>query len=156
MQISTLGRMLEKADECIHGLENYLMNIRDTSADDRTRLLTYYLARHKTFLREVLQSFPPEFVEDIKRLKLRISEDDFRPDCAVEACCKGRVSREEVLAAVSELDSVLASLYEWLKGQVYPAASDVLELLQKKHESAMVDIAKIKEQLASECAPKGN
>ena len=118
MTAMTAGDMLDRAADFERRLEAYYADLRDRATRDGTRLLVYYLARHRRHLPEALKSFTPKQLEHIRRAPLKYDGTNFAP----QKCFEGKelpsdVTGRELLDAAIALVEELIRFYRWIAQQ---------------------------------------
>lgn len=142
----TVGTMLERARDFEARLESFYADLRDRATRDGTRLLTYYLARHRRHLPEALDAFTPDQLRRLSHIPLKYDDTDFIPD----HCFEGRelpcsVTGEELLEAAIELVETLTRFYRWMAQQ--PLGDEAVGLFQnllRIEEKHVVELKKTK------------
>lgn len=112
MAITSIGGLLDKTVKFEEQLQERYAVIRDTTADEGVRLLTYYLAKHSRRLEKALSEFGNRKVKRIREIKLKY-DVDFDPERTfrVLKVPPGEVRGPELLDAVVEHDAGLIELY---------------------------------------------
>ncbi len=118
MAAMTTGDMLDRAADFERRLEAHYADLRDRATRDGTRLLVYYLARHRRHLPDTLSSFTPKQLEHIRRAPLKYDNPHFSP----QKCFEGKelpsdVTGGELLDAAIALVEELIRFYRWMAQQ---------------------------------------
>ena len=148
MAEATVGSMLDSAKEFETVLVDFLRDLRDRVKNDNTRLLTYYVARHKRHIEAIARMFPPEKLEEIRRIPLKAINSRF----ISERCFQGTylasdASARELLDTAIELIDVLLCFYEWLAGQpAQKGADELIDSLINVEEKGLRDLKNLVEK----------
>jgi len=145
MAIVDIDELFRRAESFEHRVERCYACIRDETENNGVRLLTYYLARHRRHLEEVLSDFDDAVVARVRAVKLKY-DIVFPPDRVFplfEADPKA-VGSSALLDAAAEYDEALIGLYRSiLKQPIGEEASLVFENLVKVEERDVVMIKKM-------------
>ncbi len=153
MSVTTLGDMLDRIEEFEGRLEALYADVRDRTTNDGTRLLTYYLARHRRHLPSALESCTPSQIESIRRTPCKYDGPEFDPRSCLEGVelPAASSSANEVLDVAIALVETLTAVYRWISdrhsGGDPPAggeASFLFGSLLKIEESHLVELKKIR------------
>ena len=145
--IVDIAELLKRAGEFEERLGKYYAAIRDGSADNGVRLLTYYLSRHRRHLQEALGNFDPSALEQVRRIKLK-HDVEFQPekDFQLMSLPPAQVKGKDILEAAVQYDTTLVDLYrKILRQPLHSSASELLESLIRVEER---DIVMLKKMLA--------
>ncbi len=145
MAIVTIGDLFQRAKNFEHRIEEYYAKIRDETGNNGVKLLTYYLARHRRHLEQVLKDIDPSVVAKVKKVKLKY-DIDFSPEDEFqlfEADPKSMES-QKLLDTAASYDAALINLYKKILSQpVGEDASSIFENLIKVEERDIVMIKKM-------------
>lgn len=145
MAITTVGDLLDSVEGYEKRLEDYYAAIRDQSANNGVRLLTYYLSKHRRRLRRALSSLAPDQVERLRRIELKYSDvpaldNEPRPMHTPPA----EVTGEELLNAAVDHDTMLIGLYKRICAQsLITEAQSFFEALVGVEERDIVMLKKM-------------
>ncbi|MHC4247667.1 MAG: ferritin family protein [Planctomycetota bacterium] len=146
MTVLNLGEILDRAQdyECL--LESYYADLRDRATRDGTRLLTYYLARHRRHLLAALRTFSSSDLVSVQRTPFKYNG----PGLPLEANLEERklpadAKAEQLLDAAIELVEALASVYRWVAEQdLGTKPTSLFRSLLKMEETHVVELKKIR------------
>lgn len=147
MAIVTIEDLFQRAGIFEDKIERYYARIRDETEDNGVRLLTYYLARHRRHLEQVLGDLEPKSLDRVKRVQLKY-DVDFSPEEAFGLLESDPASilSAELLDTAAAYDTALINLYRSvLKQPIGVEAIVVFENLVRVEER---DIVMIKKMLA--------
>ncbi len=143
--IVDIAEVLRRAGEFEERLGQYYAALRDASADNGVRLLTYYLSRHRRHLLEALKNYDAAALQQVGSIKLK-HDVEFQPEKELPllslppSAVKGR----DVLEAAVKYDTILVELYrKILRQPLLPAASEMLEGLIRVEERDIVMLKKM-------------
>ncbi len=145
MAIVDVGDLFRRAESFEHRIERCYARIRDETESNGVRLLTYYLARHRRHLEQVLKDFDDDVVARVRAVKLKY-DITFPPerDFALLDADPKSISSAELLEAAAEYDEALIELYRSiLKQPIGEEATLVFEHLVKAEERDVVMIKKM-------------
>ena len=147
MAIVMLGKLLDRGQDAEIHLEANYSKIRDRSADNGVRLLTYYLARHRHHQQKALDRLDPDMRRRLRKVKLKFNAPfdptaELRPPDFAPESVNGIMLIE---AAVSH-DSKLVALYRSILAQ--PIGDDVREALESLIRVEERDIVILNKMLA--------
>jgi hypothetical protein len=146
MAVVTLGDVLDSVADFERKLESFYADLRDRTTRDGTRLLTYYLARHRRHLPEALECCSGSDLAGIRRTPFKYDGPEFEP----AACFEGRdlpsdVTGGELLDTAIELVSLLTSVYRWLAEQpLGEKAKSLFTSLLRIEERHLIELKKTK------------
>jgi hypothetical protein len=146
MTVLNLGEILDRAQDYERLLESYYADLRDRTTCDGTRLLTYYLARHRRHLLEALRTFTSSDLVYVQRTPLKYNG----PGLPLEADLEEKklspdAKAEQLLDAAIELVEALASVYRWVAEQdLGTKPLGLFVSLLKMEETHIVELKKIK------------
>ena len=146
MSAVTVGDMLERVRGFERRLEVYYADMRDTTASDGVRLLTHYLARRRHHLRDALESYSPEQLEHIRRVRLKYDDTDFSLQHSFEGTgLPAAAGGNELLDVAISLVETLIRFYRWMAGQpLGHEAGGLFESLLHIEERHVVELKKIR------------
>ncbi len=146
MSVTTLGDMLDRIQDFERRLKALYANIRDRTTNDGTRLLTYYLARHRRHLPSALESCSSSQIEKIRRTPLKYDGPEFEPRSRLEGVeLPTSAVANEVLDTAVELVETLTAVYRWIADrQLGDEASLLFGSLLKIEMSHLIELKKIR------------
>lgn len=146
MSVTTLGDMLDRVEDFERRLVALYSNVRDRTTNDGTRLLTYYLARHRRHLPTALKSCTSSQIEEIRRTPLKYDGPDFEPRSLLDGVeLPPSVTANEVLDTAVALVQALTAVYRWMAyRQLGEEASLLFNSLLKIEETHLVELKKIR------------
>ncbi len=146
MSVTTLGDMLDRIQDFEGRLEGLYADVRDRTTNDGTRLLTYYLARHRRHLPSALASCSSSQIEKIRRTPLKYDGPAFEPRSSLEGVeLPASVVANEVLATSIALVEKLTAVYRWIADRKLSDDAAVLfGSLLRIEESHLVELKKIR------------
>jgi hypothetical protein len=148
MAIATVGAMLEYAKEFEGTLEAFLADVRDRAANDKVRLLTYYLARFKKHIGSTLDLFTADQLAIMREVPLKSIDSEF----VVSRCFEGTylshdATPDQLLETAIELTDILLCFYQWLITQpVNGIGSGVFEQLAARETKTIKNLRDLKEK----------
>jgi hypothetical protein len=143
--IVDIAELLRRAGEFEERLGRYYAAIRDASADNGVRLLTYYLSRHRRHLQEALKDFDADALQQVGKIKLK-HDVEFQPekDLQLMSLPPSAVKGKDILEAAVRYDTTLVELYRRILRQpLAPAAGEMLESLIRVEERDIVMLKKM-------------
>ena len=145
MAIVRIQDLLERARVFESKLEKYYAAIRDESQNDGTRLLTYYLCRHRRHLDQALENYSQTDIERIYRAQLKYDiEFDPETDFKLLESSPQDVKGQEMLGAAVDHDTRLIQFYHSILEQpLGPEASALIQSLIKLEEKDVVMLKKM-------------
>ena len=146
MSVTTLGDMLDRIEDFERRLAALYADVRDRTTNDGTRLLTYYLARHRRHLPSALRSCTSPEIEKIRRTPLKYDGPPFEPrSCLEDVELPVSVTANEVLDTAVALVETLTAVHRWITDrQLGDEASLLFGSLLKIEESHLVELKKIR------------
>lgn len=147
MATVTVGDLLDSGKAFDERVEACYAAIRDRSADNGTRLLTYYLARNRRRQDATLSRLPPPELEQLRRIAPQ-TPVVFEPERAfhVLSMAPEAVTGPALLEAAVNYDQALVRLYRAiLHHPVSNEAREVLEALVRFEERDMAVLRKMQE-----------
>ncbi len=146
MSVTTLGDMLDRIQDFEGRLETLYADVRDRTTNDGTRLLTYYLARHRRHLPSALESCTASQIEGIRRTPFKYDGPEFDARaCFEDVALPASVTANEVLDTAVALVETLTAVYRWMADrQLGDEASLLFSSLLKIEESHLVELKKIR------------
>jgi hypothetical protein len=145
MAITSIEELLDRARQFEERLEKYYAAIRDGSRDNGVRLLTYYLSRHRRHLQQALESFTPEQLARVGKIKLKY-DIVFYPEkeFTLIKTAPEEVRGQELLEAAVNYDLELVNLYKSILRQpIGPEGTQAVECLIRVVERDIVMLKKI-------------
>jgi len=145
MPYVTVKDIFKHAEQFEQMLSEYYAKLSEQSTREGVRLLTDYMSRHQSRIKEVLSRFSPEQVRRICDIPLR-----YEPQAADCRCFEGRelppeATAKEVLDLAVTLDECLVRLYRQVVEQ--PVVEEVKELFESlihAEEFDEIELKKIK------------
>ena len=124
MTVSTIAELLDQAGKFERRLERYFAEIRDSTADNGVRLLTYSLARRSSYIQQVLDELGHDEMEAIRATRLDRGID-FLPEkeFPLLGSPPDSVTGTRLLTAVIKYSTFLTNLYRGLIEEPIPAGS---------------------------------
>lgn len=124
MTVSTIVELLDQAGKFERRLEKYFAEIRDSTADNGVRLLTYSLARRSSYIQQVLDELGHDEMEAIRATRLDRGID-FLPEkeFPLLGSPPDSVTGTRLLTAVIKYSTFLTNLYRDLIEQPVSAVS---------------------------------
>ncbi|MHC4502562.1 MAG: hypothetical protein ACYTFI_04580 [Planctomycetota bacterium] len=146
MSVTTLGDMLDRVEDFEQRLVALYSSVRDGTTNDGTRLLTYYLARHRRHLPAALKSCTSTQIEEIRRTPLKYDGPDFEPRALLDRVeLPASATANEVLDTAVALVQTLTAVYRWMAyRQLGDEASLLFNSLLKIEETHLVELKKIR------------
>ena len=145
MAIVNIGDLFHRAENFEHRIERYYARIRDETENGGVRLLTYYLARHRRHLEQVLKDFDKKVVEKVRNVQLKY-DVEFSSEQAFSLfeTDPKMVTSDELLSVAAAYDSELINLYKKVLEQpIGEDATMVFENLVRVEERDIVMIKKM-------------
>ena len=145
MAIVTIDELFRRAEDFEMRIERYYASIRDETEDNGVKLLTYYLARHRRHLAQVLKDFDRAVVIKVREVKLKY-DIDFSPEREFQLLESDpkKIGSAELLDAAAAYDASLIDLYKKILDQpIGEQAKMVFENLVKVEERDIVMIKKM-------------
>jgi rubrerythrin len=145
MAIVNIGELFKRAESFEHRVERYYAQIRDETENNGVRLLTYYLAKHRRHLEQVLEDIDSAAVALVKEVKLKY-DVDFSPEHEFQLFEKDAksIGSQELLDTAVAYDAALIGLYKKILSQpIGEDAASVFENLVKVEERDIVMIKKM-------------
>ncbi len=145
MAIVNIGDLFQRAEDFEHRIERYYARIRDDTENSGVRLLTYYLARHRRHLEQVLDDIDTKVVAKVRNVKLKY-DIDFSPEqaFALFETEPKEVSSDALLEVAAAYDGELIDLYKKILDQpIGEDAKSIFEHLVKVEERDIVMIKKM-------------
>jgi hypothetical protein len=149
MAIVSIGSLLDRARRFEARLAKYYAAIRDETADNDVRLLTYCLSRHRRQMDVVLKDFRSRGLARVRKIRLR-SPVDFRPQDSFGGLDTppAEVKARDLLQSAVRYHAALSDLYKHILEQsVSDEASGLIEGLIRFEKS---DSIILEELLASD------
>lgn len=147
MAITSIGDLLDRTTKLEDRLQQRYAAIRDTTADEGVRLLTYYLAKHSRRLEKALSEFGNRRVNRIRDIKLKYDVDfDPKQTFRVLEVPPEEVRGPELLNAVVAHDAGLIDLYRKVIEQ--PLGDDARALFESLIRVEERDIVMHKKMIA--------
>jgi hypothetical protein len=146
MSVTTLGDMLDRIQDFERRLKALYADVRDRTTNDGTRLLTYYLARHRRHVPSALASCTASQIENIRRTSFKYNGPEFEP----RACFEGvkfpaSVVANDILETAFVLVETLTAVYRWIADQqLGEEATSLFSSLLKIEESHLIELKKIR------------
>jgi hypothetical protein len=146
MSVVTIGDMLERAADFERRLESLYAGLRDRASRDGVRLLTYYLARHRRHLPDVLGAFPEQQLSRMKHVLLKHDDSEFSP----QRCFEGEelpsdITGDELLGAAIRFVETLIGFYRWMVRQpLGDEAGELFQALLRVEERHVIELKKIR------------
>ena len=147
MAIVNIGDLFQRAKHFEHRIERYYARIRDETENNGVKLLTYYLAKHRRHLEEVLKDIDPSMVAKVKEVKLKY-DIDFSPEHEFqlfEADPKS-IGSQKLLDTAAAYDAALINLYKKILSQ--PIGEDATSIFENLIKVEERDIVMIKKMIA--------
>lgn len=145
MAIVTLGDVMDRGRAYEERLAECYADIRDRSADNGVRLLTYYLARHRRHQRMALDGLEPEILRRVRKIELKfdvpfLAMETPRPQFPAVETLKG----DALIEIAIRQDEALVDMYRRILEQ--PLSDDaraVVEALIRVEERDLVMLKKM-------------
>ena len=145
MAIASVGEVLVMAGELEGRLQAFYAEVRDKTADNGTRLLTYHLRRHRRHLQQALEGFTKEESEHIRQTGLehdvesREGKEFHVPDTPPD-----EIAGEQLLHAAIEHSETLVALYrKVLEQALTPEVDALLDTLVDLEEKDVIVLKKM-------------
>jgi len=145
MSVTTVASVLRRAGDFEQQLMNYYLELAEHTEREGVRLLTEYMARHRTRLSEAIERLPSDDYHKISEIPLRYEPvsaacDHFDvPELSPDA------TAAEVLDLAIEFDECLISLYRQVTQQdVEPEVKELFEGLVRREERDEIQLKKMK------------
>ncbi len=130
MAIATLGKLLDRCQHAEILLETNCSEIRDRTADNGVRMLTYYLARRRHHQKMALGGLDPVMLRRLRKVKLRSAVPIDRTDeLRLPEFSPASVDGMMLIEAALSHDMKLTALYRSILQQ--PLKDDVRAVLEK-------------------------
>ena len=145
MAIVNIDELFKRAESFEHRVERYYAQIRDETESNGVRLLTYYLAKHRRHLEQVLKDFETAAVAKVKEVKLKY-DVDFSPEHEFRLFEKEAksIGSQELLDTAAAYDASLIALYKKILSQpIGEEAALIFENLVRVEEKDIVMIKKM-------------
>jgi rubrerythrin len=143
----TVGALLNRARRFEIRLEQFYRRVRDKSADNSVRLLTYYLARHRQHQELALQGLDPRLRERLRKTQLDESVD-FTSFERFPLLGKApeKTAGPDLLEAAIRYDEALVDLYRRLLN--YPLDDEARAAIEAMIRIEERDMVMLKKMLA--------
>ena len=147
MPETTLGDILDRAQDFEQRLEAFYADARDRVESDGVRLLTHYLARHRDHLPGALKMCSPDELRRLRDSTVPPECPDLAPaDCFNGLTVDAGVSGREFLDTALELVGALVSFYRTLAAQELDGEARALfRSLLRIEEAHVVELTKIRD-----------
>lgn len=150
MAIVTIGDLLDCTAGFERHLEQYYADIRDQSRDNKVRLLTFFLSRHRRHLPEAFKGYSPQVIGHVRTIRLKrtipfVPEKEFQALMTPPHEVHGR----ELLEAAVGYDSALIRLYRSILDQ--SLISQAQELFNSLIYAEECDIVMLQKTAAMNC-----
>ncbi len=144
MAQTTVGEMLDKAQNFEHRLESYYADLRDRATKDGIRLLTYYLVRHRRHLPKVISSYSADQMSRIRKIRLKYEGPSFDTGTLFQGKeLSPTVSGKELLDVSIQFVEELMHFYSWLAEQrLGEEGTGLFQNLLKVEETHVVELKK--------------
>ncbi len=145
MAIVNVGELFQRAENFEHRVERYYAKIRDQTENNGVRLLTYYLARHRRHLEQVLKDIDKTVVAKVREVKLKY-DVDFSPEHEFQLfeIDPKSIGSAELLDTAAAYDTALINLYKKILIQpIGEESASIFENLIKVEERDIVMIKKM-------------
>jgi hypothetical protein len=145
MAVITVGELLDRALQFELRIEQYYADVRDKSANNGVRLLTYYLARHRQHQELALRELSRKELERLRKVEME-GEADLSPleQFPLLDTAPSKVSGSQLLEAALRYDGALAGLYRSILGRdLSGEARDALQALIRIEERDMMMLKKM-------------
>lgn len=147
MTIMTVGELLDRGWDFETRFIAYYTEIREHSANNDVRLLTYYLARHRRHQEEALAGLTSDMRRHLRKVELTFDVPfDIDADFALPACAPEAVTGDELIEIAIRHDRELVSFYRTILLQ--PLSDDVRGFLEALVRLEERDIMMLKKMLA--------
>ena len=146
MSVTALGDMLDRIEDFERRLKALYADTRDRMTNDGTRLLTYYLARHRRHVPSALASCTASQIESVRRTPFKYDGPEFDPQaCFKEVELSPSATANEVLDAAVALVETLTAVYRWISDRhLGDDVSFLFGSLLKIEESHLIELKKIR------------
>ncbi len=130
MASATLGKLLDRCQDSEIRLETNCAEIRDRTADNGVRMLTYYLARRRHHQKMALGRLDPVMLRRLRKVKLRSAVSrDLTDELRLPEFTPASVDGTTLIEATLGHDMKLMALYRSILEQ--PLKDDVRAVLEK-------------------------
>ena len=140
--IVALGKLLDRIQAFEDRMERLYTRVRDRTEDNRVRMLTYYMARHRRHQQIALATVPRTRVGRARRVRVCVSAGlDPSKRHALRPGSVARLTGTQMLSGAEGYDRALIELYRSLLTPALDAcARAVLEalVLQEQRDLAML------------------
>jgi len=149
MGIITIEELINRVNDFEGRLEAYYADLRNRATQDGTRLLTYYLSRHRHHLPDVLTAFSSEQLAEIRHEWVRYDDTEFDPRrLFTDRESPSDISGRELLQTAIGLVEDLLRFYEWLNQQ--PLGEDAKRLVEGLLRTEETHVIELKKTLATD------
>ena len=145
MRAVTIGQILDHVEKFEAMQADFYRRLSEENPHEGVRLLTEYMSRHSSHIKELLGDMPPEDKAHI--LKVPVSYEPHIPDCHCfeKIDLPADANAAQVLDAAVLLDECLMQLYRQVAQQpVDQQIKDMFEALMRILEKDEVQLKKIK------------
>lgn len=143
--IVSFKQLIERALEFEEQLENYYIEIRDTTQNEGVRLITYYLSRHRRRLQRAIDNLEKNTREHLFKITFKY-DIEFTPEKDFHPLNKPipDITGQDLLEAAANYDLQLVALYKKILAQpMNPEASSFVESLIRMEEKDVVMLKKM-------------
>ena len=139
----TIEEILNRAQEFELEVEEFYAKLRDTTADNGVKLLTYYLSRHRRHIERALAAVGTEELRRVKAVRLK-TDIPFSPPARLTDAPTEKVDGSALLSAAIEYDGQLIAYYKRIGEQeVGEEATRLIESLVRLEEKDIVMLKKM-------------
>ncbi len=140
--------LIERALEFEEQLENYYVEIRDTTQHEGVRLITYYLSRHRRRLHQAIDNVQKDTREHLFKIKFKY-DIEFTPEKDYHPLNKPipDITGQDLLEAAANYDLQLVDLYKKILAQ--PMNTEALSFVESLVRMEEKDVVMLKKMLAT-------
>jgi len=143
--IVTVAGVLEHAEAFGRMLADFYSRLAQDTRREGVRLLTDYMSRHRTRIREALAKLDPDEMERVRSQSIRYEPEAADCRCLDRIHLSPDATAAEALDAAVTLDGCLVNLYRQAARQTDDEeARDVFEGLIRAEERDEIELKKIK------------
>lgn len=147
MAMFQLGELLDQVSQFEERLTAFFTSLRDQSADNHVRLLTYYMARHRQHQQDALARLPAELIQQIRAITVTL-DNTFRPEAAFYAMQipHTELTGRQFLDAAVRYGEALVAFYRRILAE--PLQAEAREMMASMVHTEQRDIAMMNKIIA--------
>jgi hypothetical protein len=147
MAIVTLGELLDRGAEFETRQESFYARVRDGSADNGVRLLTYYLAKHRRHQAEATGDADPALIKRVRKVELKLDVNIATvPTALSQGVTPETVTGDQLLETAIGYDAEMIAMYKAIAAQ--PIGEEARAFVESLIRLEERDIVMMKKMLA--------